>query len=133
MAGPLGVAAIEAGGSFLENIADRIFGAGDRKRRDRFIEFLKARLGQGGISSKRQGDIFRDIDRSLEPGRQATLERINQRLGLDSGAAQAEFLRISEPIRARSRADIALLSERLRSQEDQNLLGGITEATLRRF
>jgi hypothetical protein len=126
---PLTLGAVSAGAETISSLAERIFASGDRKKIERMIAFLRSKLGAGGISDVRQRQMFADIDRSMVPEQNRLLSRVNKRLGLDSGAAWGEYMRIMEPERARRRLDVSQLSERLRSMQDRQLYSGMTGLT----
>lgn len=131
MADPALLSAVgQQGGGALQDVGGFFMALEEQKRQgkidertERFLEMLRGRFGQEVISKQRQRDLAFQSERAGEPDRRRFAEIINERLGLDAGAAQGELLRFQTEQGQTFRSQLALEAERLKASADQRNLG----------
>ena len=109
-----------AGSNLLGGLAGLLQGPTDQERRqEKVFNLAQNRLGQDVFDPSQ---FFSEFQRNIAPEVGRNAELINKRLGLDSGAAQAElFGRANEQL-GQGLFDLRLQNEQLKSSRDNSLL-----------
>ncbi len=123
---------ISAGAGFASSLADRIFGSGDDKRKERFIEWLKNKYNTPVLSDQEQNTIASNLFNANAGVRNRFAEAAARRTGLDSGVARGEIARFATMQDYGFRASLAQLAAQLKAQQNNAITGQIG-ATVRSF
>lgn len=110
---------LNLGGDLLGGLTSWLGGSGQRARKKEVYNLAKNRIGQSVLDPQQ---YLADYYRSMSPQFNQRANAVNQRLGLDSGVAQAEIGSSMESSLASFLLQAKQQNDILKSQRDDQLL-----------